>query len=73
MANRFTQMFSEAATPPAAGAIPAGFALCPIFFVPVNNVQQVNQLHEIYRQAYEAAQAKARITRLEKRLFSVWN
>ena len=72
-ANRFTQMFSEPAsqTPAQPQSVPVGFALCPIFVVQVQ--QQVNPLQELYRLAYEQAQAKARISQLEKRFFSVWN
>ncbi len=73
MVNRFTQMFSEAAAKPAPSPLPQGFAFCPVIFFPVVNCQQMNPWQEIYRQAYEQAQAQARITRLEKRLFSVWN
>ncbi len=74
-ANRFTQMFSEPAsqTPAQPQGVPVGFALCPIFVVQVQGQQQVNPLHELYRLAYEQAQAKARISQLEKRFFSVWN
>jgi hypothetical protein len=73
--NRFTQMFSEPSpqTPPQAQGIPVGFALCPIFIIQVQGPQQFNSMQELYRQAYEQAQARARLTQLEKRFFSVWN
>lgn len=73
-ANRFTQMFSDPSPPAAAQpqGVPIGFALCPIFVVQFP-AQQMNAYQELYRQAYEQAQAKARISALEKRFFSVWN
>lgn len=75
-ANRFTQMFSdegpETAAQPQRG-VPIGFALCPVFVMQFPAQQQVNPFQELYRQAYEQAQAKARISALEKRFFSVWN
>ncbi len=74
-ANRFTQMFSDPSPQPAVqpqGGVPIGFALCPIFVVQFPQ-QQANAFQELYRQAYEQAQAKARISALEKRFFSVWN
>jgi hypothetical protein len=73
--NRFADMLSAPATATISPAtvVPVGFALLPVFVLQLPAVQQVNPLQEIYRQAYEQAQAKARITRLEKRFFSVWN
>ncbi len=73
--NRLTQMFSEPnnAAPAQPQGIPAGFTLCPIFVVQFQGQQQINSLQELYRQAYEQAQAKARLSRLEKRFFSIWN
>jgi len=73
--NRFAEMFAEPAAPAASqqAAVPVGFALCPVFIVQFQAVQQVSTIQDIYRQAYEQAQAKARLTRLEKRFFSVWN
>lgn len=73
--NRFADMLSSSAgTTDALGTgVPVGFALLPVFVVQLHAFQQLNPLQEIYRQAYEQAQAKARITRLEKRFFSVWN
>jgi len=70
--NRFADQIREATAAPAAG-IPVGFALVPVFVVQVQQQQQFNPLQEIYRRAYEEAQAKVRISRLEKRFFSVWN
>lgn len=73
--NRFADMLSapaQSTNAPNAG-VPVGFALLPVFVVQLHAFQQVNPLQEIYRQAYEQAQAQARITRLEKRFFSVWN
>jgi hypothetical protein len=73
--NRFAGMFAEHAVQPApqANGVPVGFALCPVFIVQFHAVQQVNAIQDLYRQAYEQAQAKARLTRLEKRFFSIWN
>ncbi len=53
-------------------SVPVGFTLCPVFFVQLP-AAQFAALQELYRQAYEAAQAKARVNRLEKRFFSCWN
>jgi hypothetical protein len=48
--------------------IPQGFALCPPQLAATNAWQQ-----EIYRLAYQRAQAAAQIPRHHRRLFSVWN
>jgi hypothetical protein len=73
--NRFSQMFAEPAAPAPSQqvGVPVGFAICPVFIVQLQALQQLSAMQDIYRQAYEQAQAKARITRLEKRFFSVWN
>jgi hypothetical protein len=68
--NRFAEQVREASAAAAVG-VPVGFVLAPVFVVQVQ--QQFNPLQEIYRRAYEEAQAKVRISRLEKRFFSVWN
>jgi hypothetical protein len=73
--NRLAEMFA-APVPPAAAqqmGVPVGFAVCPIFIVQLQAGQQISAIQDLYRQAYEQAQAKARLTRLEKRFFSVWN
>ena len=69
--NRFADQIREATAAPA--GIPVGFALVPVFVLQVQQQQQFNPMQEIYRRAYEEAQAKVRISRLEKRFFSVWN
>ena len=73
--NRFAHMFNEqdSASLPQNSGIPTGFALCPLFHVPVQAGQQLCLLQEVYRQAYEQARVKAWRARLEKRFFSVWN
>jgi len=69
--NRFAEQFREADVA-AAGGVPVGFVVVPVFVVQVQQ-QQLNPMQEIYRRAYEEAQAKVRMSRLEKRFFSVWN
>lgn len=68
--NRFAEQIQEA-TAAAAMGMPVGFVVAPVFVVQVQ--QQFNPMQEIYRRAYEEAQAQVRISRLEKRFFSVWN
>ena len=59
----------QASNPPAAPpSIPPGFVFCPPQLAVANGWQQ-----EIYRQAYERAQAAMRIPRHHRMLFSVWN
>ena len=70
--NRFAEQIREASVAAAVG-VPVGFAVVPVFVVQVQQQQQFNPMQEIYRRAYEEAQAKVRISRLEKRFFSVWN
>lgn len=48
--------------------IPQGFALCPPQLAAASPWQQ-----EIYRLAYQRAQAAAQIPRHHRLLFSVWN
>lgn len=73
--NRFSQMFELPAETPPPAAVPVGFALCPVFILQFQPQAQAqpSPIQELYRRAYEQAQEKARITRLEKRFFSVWN
>ena len=77
--NRFAELLSQPAPQTSAQipSVPVGFAVCPIFVVQLQPAQQPaqqqNPMQELYRAAYEQAQAKARLTRLEKRFFSVWN
>ncbi|HEY1598057.1 MAG TPA: hypothetical protein VGG64_00545 [Pirellulales bacterium] len=73
--NRLAGMFAEHTVQPASqpNVVPVGFVMCPVFIVQIHAVQQVNAIQALYRQAYEQAQAKARLTRLEKRFFSTWN
>jgi hypothetical protein len=54
--------------PSAAATIPQGFVMCPPQLAAVNAWQQ-----EIYRLAYQQAQAAAQIPRHHRQLFSVWN
>ena len=70
--NRFAEQIREASVAAVVG-VPVGFAVVPVFVVQVQQQQQFNPMQEIYRRAYEEAQAKVRISRLEKRFFSVWN
>ena len=70
--NRFAEQIREADVA-AAGGVPVGFVVVPVFVVQVQQQQQLNPMQEIYRRAYEEAQAKVRMSRLEKRFFSVWN
>ena len=70
--NRFAEQIREASVAAAVG-VPVGFVVVPVFVVQVQQQQQLNPMQEIYRRAYEEAQAKVRISRLEKRFFSVWN
>ncbi len=74
--NRFAEQFrEEAAAAAATTVVPMGFAFLPIFALVQFQPQQqlANSVQDLYRQAYEQAQAKARMARLEKRFFSVWN
>ena len=58
-----------ASTAPNTGqAIPQGFAVCPPQLAAANAWQQ-----EIYRLAYQRAQAAAQIPRYHRLLFCVWN
>ena len=52
----------------AAETIPQGFALCPPQLAAAHAWQQ-----EIYRLAYQRAQAAAQIPRHHRALFCVWN
>jgi hypothetical protein len=54
--------------PTVAAAIPPGFVICPAQLLAVHGWQQ-----EIYRLAYQRAQAATQIPRYHRRLFSVWN
>jgi hypothetical protein len=71
-ANRIRHYSSPArGVLPAQGAvetIPQGFAVCPPQLAAANGWQQ-----EIYRLAYQRAQAAAQIPRHHRLLFSVWN
>jgi hypothetical protein len=49
-------------------SVPQGFVVCPPHLTTANNLQQ-----EIYRLAYERAQAAMQIPRHHRLLFSVWN
>jgi len=73
--NRFAELLSQPAaeTNPQIPSVPVGFAACPVFILQFQAVQQQNPMQDLYRAAYEQAQAKARMNRLEKRLFSIWN
>ncbi|MBI2827037.1 MAG: hypothetical protein HYX69_20365 [Planctomycetia bacterium] len=73
--NRFSQMFELPAQAPPQAAVPVGFALCPVFVLQLQPQAQAQPtpIQELYRRAYEQAQEKVRISRLEKRFFSVWN
>ncbi len=51
-----------------APAIPHGFAVCPPQMATANTVQQ-----QIYRLAYQRAQAAVQVPRHYRLLFSVWN
>ncbi len=71
--NRFAHLLAEpdkAVQQPA--SLPVGFALCPIFIVQLQSVTQLG-MQELYRRAYEQAQAQARAAQRERRFFSVWN
>jgi hypothetical protein len=71
-ANRISHFGSPvrpASNPPVAPpAIPPGFVVCPSPLAVAHAWQQ-----EIYRQAYERAQAAVQIPRHHRMLFSVWN
>jgi hypothetical protein len=71
-ANRITGYMPKATLPnppaPAAPVVPQGFVFCPGQLSALSAWQQ-----EIYRLAYERAQAAARIPRHHRQLFSVWN
>lgn len=59
---------TQPASQPVAAVIPQGFALCPPQLATANSVQQ-----EIYRLAYQRAQAAVQVPRHYRQLFSVWN
>ncbi len=60
-------------SPAAAPAAPSGFVIVPVTFFAVGPVQAMPQQPDIYRIAMEQAQADVRWSRIQKRLFSVWN
>jgi hypothetical protein len=62
------QAAPKAAANQPAISIPHGFVVCPLHLASANAWQQ-----EIYRLAYQRAQAAAQIPRHHRRLFSVWN
>ncbi len=70
--NRISQHLLDqpepAPQPGVAATLPQGFAFCPPQFLTGNGWQQ-----EIYRLAYERAQAAAQVPLHHRRLFSVWN
>lgn len=70
--NRITSHASVFGAPkssqPAAPAVPNGFVFCPPQLVSMQAWQQ-----EVYRLAYERAQAATQIPRHHRLLFSVWN
>lgn len=53
--------------PPLAN-VPPGFVVCPPHVALANSWQQ-----EVYRLAYERAQAQVQLPRFHRLLFSVWN
>jgi hypothetical protein len=71
-ANRITGYLSQAVLPkpsaPTAPVVPQGFVFLPGHLSGLSAWQQ-----EIYRLAYERAQAAVRIPRHHRQLFSVWN
>lgn len=77
--NRFAYMFEQSPSSqniPQQPRVPAGFVVCPIHSVAPQGAAPAtpaDPVAELYRRAREEAEARARITRLHKRLFSVWN
>ncbi len=68
-AVNFAEQVVPATKPPqVAAAIPPGFVICPAQLLAANGWQQ-----EIYRLAYQRAQAATEIPRYHRRLFSIWN
>jgi hypothetical protein len=67
--RRYSSPARDASTPQSAvETTPQGFAVCPPQLAAANAWQQ-----EIYRLAYQRAQAAAQIPRHHRILFSVWN
>lgn len=67
--HRFSSSASGTASDKSTVApVPTGFVVCPPQLATANGWQQ-----EIYRLAYQRAQAAVQIPQHHRRLFSVWN
>ncbi len=59
--------------PPAPTMVPAAFAMCPLSMMPGASAAQWLAVQQIYRAAFEQAQAVARPSILERDLLAMWN
>jgi hypothetical protein len=53
--------------------VPAAFAMCPLSMMPGASAAQWLAVQQIYRAAFEQAQAVARPSILERDLLAMWN
>ena len=66
--NRISQYLPQDEAVHVPPVAPAGFVCIPVFFMPM--AQMAAAMPDIYRQALERAQADARWSRLQRRMFS---